>query len=327
MQSKMEERAARRLHETLELVSQDLKPWLESFYQKLVYERRASWHTVHATFSDFKHFATFMNHHKGEILNLRELEILSPMDLRAFLASRMRAQSSKRTNARLLSTLKSFVRYLRRQEFKVSSAFEVISSPRLNKTLPRPLSETQALDLINRNPKNWIELRDQALFMLLYGCGLRISEALNLNGVDWTPSFLLIKGKGGKERHVPLLTPVIEKVEQYLKASPYPLIQEGPLFRGARGDRLNPTIVERTLRNLRLELGLPETATPHALRHSFATHLLEGGGDLRHIQELLGHASLSSTQIYTALTHDKIYEAYRGAHPRSRKLTSNPEPS
>jgi integrase/recombinase XerC len=318
----MEERAARRLQETLELVSADLKPSLESFYQKLVYERRASWHTVHATFSDLKHFVTFMSHHKGELLTLRELEILKPMDLRAFLAGRMRAQSSKRTSARLLSSLKSFVLYLRRQEFKISSAFEVISSPLLDKNLPRPLSKAQSLSLINRKPETWIELRDQAIFMLLYGCGLRISEALNLNGADWTDSFLLIKGKGGKERHVPLLTSVAEKVEQYLKASPYPSGQDKPLFRGARGGRLNPVVVERTLRNLRLELGLPETATPHALRHSFATHLLEGGGDLRHIQELLGHASLSSTQIYTDLTQDKIYEAYKNAHPRSKETAS-----
>ncbi|OJW53423.1 MAG: hypothetical protein BGO67_01615 [Alphaproteobacteria bacterium 41-28] len=317
----MEERAARRLQETLELASQDLKALLKSFYQQLVYERRASWHTVHAVFSDLKHFVTFMNDHKGELLCLRELESLSPMDLRSFLASRVHAQSSKRTNARLLSSLKSFVRYLRRQGLKVSSTFEVISSPRLDKSLPRPLSKTQSLSLINRKPETWIELRDQALFMLLYGCGLRISEALNLNRADWTDSFLLIKGKGGKERHVPLLAPVAEKVEQYLKASPYPSEPDKPLFRGARGGRLNPVILERTLRNLRLELGLPDTATPHALRHSFATHLLEGGGDLRHIQELLGHASLSSTQIYTDLTQDKLYQAYRDAHPRSRKVS------
>jgi integrase/recombinase XerC len=155
--------------------------------------------------------------------------------------------------------------------------------------------------------------------MLLYGCGLRISEALNLNGTDWKPSFLLIKGKGGKERHVPLLESVAKKVESYLKVSPYPFTGETPLFRGSRGDRLNPSVAEKALRDLRFELGLPETATPHALRHSFATHLLEGGGDLRHIQDLLGHASLSSTQIYADLTQDKIFEAYQKAHPRSKE--------
>jgi len=316
----MEERATRRLQEVLVQVSQDLQPLVERFYQKLVYERRASWHTVHAYFSDLKHFASFVIDHKGECLRLRDLETLKPMDLRAFLAHRIRNEASKRTNARLLSSLKSFVRYLRSQGHEVSSAFEVIVAPRLDKRLPRPLSETQSLNLMNRESETWVDLRDQAFFMLLYGCGLRISEALNLNGVDWIPAALLIKGKGGKERRVPLLATVVQKVEQYLKACPYPLSPETPLFRGARGGRLHPAVAEKIMRDLRLECGLSDTATPHALRHSFATHLLEGGGDLRHIQELLGHASLSSTQIYTKLTQDKIYEAYKDAHPRLKKV-------
>lgn len=315
----MEERAQRRLEETLELASEDLGYWLNSFYQKLVYERRASWHTVHAYFSDLKHFIAFMNHHEEQICNLRSLEILKPLDLRAFLANRMKDHSSKRTNARHLSSLKSFVKHLRRHDLKVSSAFEVISSPRLDKRLPRPLSKVQSSNLMERKAQTWIEHRNQALFMLLYGCGLRISEALNLNGKDWGATFLLIKGKGGKERHVPLLESVRERVNAYLKTSPYPLTPETPLFQGTRGGRLNPSIAEKALRDLRLELGLPTTATPHALRHSFATDLLEGGGELRHIQELLGHASLSSTQIYTGLTQDKIYEVYQNAHPRSKK--------
>lgn len=314
----MEERTGRRLQETLDLVAHDLKVHLEKFYQKLVYERRASWHTVHAYFSDLKHFIIFMNGHKGDVFKLTDFETLKPRDLRVFLANRLKNDSSKRTNTRHLSSLKSFVKHLRRQGLNVSSAFEVISSPRLDKRLPRPLSKTQSLELIERQTHTWIDLRNQALFMLLYGCGLRISEALNLNGKNWTSSFLLIQGKGGKERHVPLLESVKEKVNGYLKASPYPFIPEAPLFRGSRGGRLNPSIVEKALRDLRLELGLPETATPHALRHSFATHLLEGGGELRHIQELLGHASLSSTQIYTDLTQDKIYEIYKNAHPRTK---------
>lgn len=315
----MEERAKRRLQEILQLVSPDLKPCFESFYQKLVYERRASWNTVHAYFSDLKFFVAFMAHHQGEFFSLKSFEVLNFGDLRAFLANRMHEHSSKRTNARLLSSLKSFVRYLRVQGYQVSSSIEAISTPRLDKRLPRPLSEAQSLNLMERQAKTWVDLRDQALFMLLYGCGLRISEALNLDGGNWTSSFLLIKGKGGKERRVPLLNSVSEKVEEYLKASPYPLTQETPLFQGVRGGRLSPTIAEKTLRDLRLELGLPETATPHALRHSFATHLLEGGGELRHIQELLGHASLSSTQIYTGLTQDKMYESYKDAHPRLKK--------
>lgn len=315
----MESRSLRRLQETLLFASEDLQPWLNKFYQKLVHERRASWHTVHAYFSDLKHFLTFMASYKGGVLCLKEFEVLKPMEVRAFLASCIKKDATKRTLARSLSSLKSFVRYLRMQGYPVSSAFEVISMPRLDKRLPRPLTEKQSLSLVERKNETWLDLRDQALFTLLYGCGLRISEALNLNGVDWGAAFLLIKGKGGKERYVPLLSAVSEKMEGYLKASPYPFSKEAPLFRGARGGRLSPGIAEKALRDLRLELGLPETATPHALRHSFATHLLEGGGDLRHIQELLGHASLRSTQIYADLTQDKIYEVYQGAHPRLKE--------
>ena len=315
----MEERAKRRLEETGLLVAMNLKPWLDQFYQKLVYERRSSWHTVNAYFSDLKLFFAFLKNHMGCLCGLQEFENLRPADLRAFLAHRLQNNGSKRSNARLLSSLKGFVKYLRNQGHKVSSTFDVISAPRLDKRLPRPLSKLQSLDLMERPSNTWVELRNQSLFMLLYGGGLRISEALNLNGSDWKPSFLLIKGKGGKERYVPLLESVAKKVESYLKASPHPLTPQGPLFRGSRGDRLQPSVAQKAMRDLRLELGLPETATPHALRHSFATHLLEEGGELRHIQELLGHASLSSTQIYTALAQDKIFEAYQKAHPRSKK--------
>jgi integrase/recombinase XerC len=315
----MEIRAHRRLTETCGRVRPDLQPHFEAFYQKLVYERRASWHTVHAYFSDLKHFVHFMAEHKGEYLTLNHFETLTPMEIRAFLADRVRKDSSKRTNARLLSALKAFMKYLRLQGLHVSSAFEVISTPRLDKRLPRPLSEGQSLSLMDRNPKTWVELRNQALFILLYGCGLRISEALNLNEEDWNSSSLLIHGKGGKQRRVPLLALVVEKVELYRRASPFPHSPQCPLFRGFRGGRLHSAVAERAMGDLRLELGFPESATPHALRHSFATHLLEGGGDLRHIQELLGHASLSSTQIYTGVTQDALYEAYRNAHPRLKE--------
>ncbi|MBP9692420.1 MAG: tyrosine recombinase XerC [Alphaproteobacteria bacterium] len=315
----MEARAHCRLEEAYRWVQPDLQSHFEGFYQKLVHERRASWHTVHAYFSDLKLFVRFMAEYKGEQLTLKHFEALTPMDIRAFLADRVRKDSSKRTNARILSALKSFVKYLRLQGLHISSAFEVISMPRLDKRLPRPLSESQSLSIADLKPETWVALRNQALFILLYGCGLRISEALNLNEEDWTPSSLLIKGKGGKQRRVPLLPLVVEKVEHYRKASPFPHSPQNPLFRGFRGGRLQAAVAERAMGDLRLELGLPSTATPHALRHSFATHLLEGGGDLRHIQELLGHASLSSTQIYTGVTQDAIYEAYRNAHPSIKR--------
>lgn len=315
----MENRTARRLEEVLNLVSQDLHPGVKGFYEKLVFEKRVSWHTVHAYFSDLKQFFTFLTRHKGAICCLNELQNLKPMDLRAFLATYVKLGNSKRTTARMVSSLKAFVKYMRRQGIEVSSAFDVISTPRLDKRLPRPLTESQSLSLTSRKAEDWVDLRNQSLFMLLYGCGLRISEVLNLIGKDWTDSFLLISGKGNKQRRVPLLPIVKEKVEIYLQASPHPTTSDGPLFRGVRGGALNPAIVQKALRELRLELGLSDSATPHALRHSFATHLLEKGGELRHIQELLGHASLSSTQIYADLTRDKIYEAYKNSHPRSRK--------
>ncbi len=315
----MEERSAQRLREVMPLVSNDLQPQLEGFYQKLVYEKRASWHTVHGYFSDLKHFFAFMMNHLGQPFSLEEFKSIKSIDLRGFLAERLSNGISKRSTARQVSSIKAFNRYLRQQGHETSPAFDILSSPRLGKRLPRPLTELQSIDLVDRETESWTELRDQALFTLLYGCGLRISEALNLNGDDWTPPFLLIRGKGNKERQVPVLEPIIDKVETFLKSAPYSLEPDLPLFRGARGGRLNPAVAERAMRNLRIELGLSESATPHALRHSFATHLLESGGDLRRIQELLGHASLSSTQIYTDLTQEKLLEAYTKAHPRSKK--------
>lgn len=315
----MEERARRRFHEAVALASSDLGSHLERFYQKLVAERRSSWHTVHAYFSDLKLFLEFMAQYRGEAFGLKGFEEISALELRAFLADRLKKETSKRTNARLLSSLKAFVRVLLREGYSVSKAFEIVSSPRLEKRLPRPLSESQSLSLVSRKAKDWVELRDQALFMLLYGCGLRISEALGLTGKDWGKDSLLIQGKGGKERYVPLLDVVREKVEIYMKASPHTLSENQPIFRGVRGGPLNAATAEKALRDLRYELGLADTATPHALRHSFATHLLESGGDLRHIQELLGHASLSSTQIYTDLAQDKVFEIYQKAHPRARR--------
>ncbi len=314
----MDEKAERRFQETVAIAAPDVQPWLQRFYHKLIYERRASPHTVQAYFSDLKHFLMFMGEYRGEPLCLKDFETIKTMDLRAYLSACVKDGTSKRSLARFLSSLKAFIHYMKLQGFQVSSAFEVISSPKLDKRLPRPLSEKQSFDLLERKPESWEDLRNQALFMLLYGCGLRISEALNLNGSDWNSTFLLIKGKGEKERHVPLLDSVFNKVEAYFKACPYPMAPKAPLFRGTRGGRLNAAVAQKSLRDVRLELGLPDTATPHALRHSFATHLLEGGGDLRHIQELLGHASLSSTQIYTGLTQEKVYEAYRGAHPRMK---------
>jgi integrase/recombinase XerC len=315
----MSDKAERRFQESLEPVTPELQSWLKRYYQQLVYERRVSNHTVQAYFSDLKHFFNFMKIYHEKPMDVMDFGTIKIMELRSFLASCLKEGRDKRSTARFLSSLKNFVHYIKMQGFETSSAFEIITSPKLDKKLPRPLTENQSLSLVDRKPESWEDLRNQALFMLLYGCGLRISEALNLDGGDLNASSLLIKGKGNKERQVPLLPQVIKKIETYLKACPHPYSSRGPLFRGTRGGRLNPSIVQKALRDIRLELGLPDSATPHALRHSFATHLLERGGDLRHIQELLGHASLSSTQIYTGLTQEKLFAAYSHSHPRMKK--------
>jgi integrase/recombinase XerC len=266
--------------------------------------------------------------HLGEAPDLAAIVALKPLDIRSFLAARRLDSVGSRSLMRQLAALRSFARHLEREGHGTASAFAAIRSPKVDKTLPRPLSaaaavavtaaETRAGDA--REP--WILARDAAVLALLYGSGLRISEALGLRRRDAPVEGLdavTVVGKGGKTRSVPVIAPVRRAVEEYLHLCPYAPPPEGPLFVGARGGPLSPRIIQLAVEALRGALGLPDTATPHALRHSFATHLLARGGDLRGIQELLGHASLSTTQLYTKVDATRLMEAFDAAHPRARR--------
>jgi len=248
---------------------------------------------------------------------------LRPADLRAFLATRRKEGSGARSLGRHLAGLRSFLRYLEKKGLVNAAGAGALRSPKQPKSLPKPLSGNQALSVVSAdtqlNNEPWIAARDAAVLTLLYGCGLRISEALGLTPKAFSGSAnaLRINGKGGKTRLVPLLPAVAETVQVYMRLCPYHLHADSPLFRGARGAKLQPAIIQREMQRLRSALGLPDSATPHALRHSFATHLLSGGGDLRTIQELLGHASLSTTQVYTGVDSARLLDVYDKAHPRA----------
>jgi len=293
--------------------------WLQS----LAGERRLSQHTLDAYERDTRQFLTFLTGHLAGPTTLKDIEALRPADFRAFLAARRRDGTGARSLGRNLAGLRSLLRYLEKKGLVNAAGAGAIRSPKQPKSLPKPLSDTQAVTVVSNeaqlHEEPWIAARDAAVMTLLYGCGLRISEALDLLPGDITPgaTTLRITGKGNKTRLVPLLPIVFEAVDKYRKLCPYHLTADQPLFRGARGGKLQQAIIQRTMRTMRSAFGLPETATPHALRHSFATHLLAGGGDLRTIQELLGHASLSTTQVYTGVDASRLLDVYDRAHPRA----------
>lgn len=293
--------------------------WLENLAQ----ERRLSDHTLDAYERDTRQFLTFMTGHLGGPTTLRDIETLRPADFRAFLAARRKEGSGARSVARNLAGIRSFLRHLEKKGLVNAAGAGAVRSPKQPKSLPKPLSDRQAITVVSNevqlHDEPWIAARDAAVMTLLYGCGLRISEALDLTPADIRTgtTTLRITGKGNKTRLVPLLPIVFEAVEKYRTLCPFHLDEGEPLFRGARGGKLQPAIIQRAMQKLRSAFGLPETATPHALRHSFATHLLAGGGDLRTIQELLGHASLSTTQVYTGVDASRLLEVYDRAHPRA----------
>jgi integrase/recombinase XerC len=298
----------------------------QDWLRRLASERRLSPKTVEAYARDLRQFLAFLVGHLGETPTAAGLVALKPLDLRAFLASRRRGGVESRTLMRQLAALRSFARHLSQAGHGPASAFAAIRGPRLPKTLPRPLSPDAALAMLDTGTRAgsereaWILARDAAVLALLYGAGLRISEALGITRRD-APSgetdAVTVTGKGGKTRSVPVIAPIRRAIEEYLALCPYRLAPEGPLFVGAKGGPLSARIVQLATAELRGALGLPDTATPHALRHSFATHLLGRGGDLRGIQELLGHASLSTTQMYTKVDAARLIAAYDAAHPRA----------
>jgi integrase/recombinase XerC len=286
-------------------------------------ERRASPHTVAAYGRDLVLFFDFLTEHLGELPSLAAIDGLRPADFRAYLAHRVQRRAERSSLARGLSVLRGFVRFLHRRGLASTSALVAPRSPRLRASVPKPLTAddaTTAVDTVGALAKEgWQGKRDVAVLTLLYGCGLRLSEALGLKrGEAPLSEMLVVTGKGSKQRLLPVLPAVREAVADYLAACPHVLETDGPLFVGARGGPLNPRLVQRQMEAVRGYLGLPESATPHALRHSFATHLLGAGGDLRAIQELLGHASLSTTQRYTSVETARLLAIYDAAHPRAR---------
>ena len=282
----------------------------------------AAANTIKAYGADVGGFLAFLAGHRGQVEGLGAVANLQQTDLRAWMAAERARGVSARTLARSLSAVKSFTTWLAEREGFDASTTLSARGPKYRRKLPRPLTEDAALAMIDRvgdqASSEWVAARDMAVVTLLYGCGLRISEALGLKGADSPlPQVLRIIGKGGRERLVPVLPAAQAAVATYARLCPHDLTRTEPLFRGVRGGALNPRLIALVVEKARMQLGLPATATPHAMRHSFATHLLSAGGDLRAIQELLGHASLSTTQAYTAVDAARLMEVYDKAHPRA----------
>lgn len=283
--------------------------------------RRLSEHTLEAYGRDLSVFLQFMAEHCGGAVSPRILADLRAADFRAFMAWRRRDGIGARSLARNMSAIKSFFGFLEREGVVANGALGTLRGPKLPKSLPKPLTAIQAKQAIaatmEMEEEAWIAARDVAVLTLCYGAGLRISEALAMTRADLEGETARIVGKGSKTRLVPLIAPVRAAIADYLAKCPYAVGRDQEMFRGAKGGVLSPRLIQLRAQALRAALGLPSSATPHALRHSFATHLLGRGGDLRTIQELLGHASLSSTQIYTQIDTDYLLETYRKAHPRA----------
>ncbi|PPQ16555.1 recombinase XerC [Bradyrhizobium sp. AC87j1] len=303
-------------------IAQEMTRWLSH----LGAERRLSPKTLEAYGRDLRQCLDFLCSHWGERVTLKRFAALEATDVRAFMAMRRADDIAGRSLMRALAGLRSFGRFLEREGKGKVGALSAIRAPKVAKTLPKPLPMASAKRLADADERagedreTWILARDAAVMALLYGSGLRISEALGLKRREvprpGEGDVLIVTGKGNKTRMVPVLQNVLELVQEYVAMCPYPLPAEGPIFVGARGGPLSPRIIQLAMERLRGALGLPDSATPHALRHSFATHLLSRGGDLRAIQELLGHSSLSTTQIYTGIDSERLLEVYASAHPR-----------
>lgn len=301
----------------------DLAEKFGQWVDYLALEKRFSRHTLRAYVADLHYFFDFLTQHDGAPPSMQRLGDASVRDFRSWLTKKTVEGAGAATRARSLSSVRNFLKWLDRNGHLHNPAMDSVRTPKLPKKLPRALAPRHAREVIEHaeeTPREpWAGLRDRALFMLLYGCGLRIDEALKLNYGDRPGNGeLRVMGKGSKERQVPVI-PVVEKMlGEYLAACPYPFDKDTPLFLGSRGKRLNQGVAQRDLRNLRKRIGLPESVTPHALRHSFATHILVNGADLRTIQELLGHASVSTTQRYTDFDNAQLMQIYMNAHPRAK---------
>ena len=291
----------------------------------LASEKRASPRTVRAYGDDVERWLDFLMRHLGTAPDAEALKALSAGDLRAFLASRRGEGLSARSLARTLASVRAFHRFLERRKSIANAALMQVAAPKQPRTLPRPLAADAARQTLveagatgrGLSGEPWERARDEAVLTLLYGAGLRISEALALTGADADAPALRVTGKGGRERVVPLLPAIGSAISRYAALCPFPIERSGPLFFSKTGKPLGPRPVQKVMETLRIQLGLPPSATPHALRHSFATHLLQNGGDLRAIQDLLGHASLSTTQRYTAVDEAKLLAVYDSARGKA----------
>jgi integrase/recombinase XerC len=306
-----------------ERLAQEMMRWLTHLRS----ERRLSPKTLEAYARDVRQGLVFLCEHWGGAVTLSRLAALEASDVRAFMAMRRGNDIGGRSLMRALASLRSFTRFLEREGKGKVGALSAIRAPKVGKSLPKPVPMTAAKRFADADERAgetrdpWIWARDAAVMALLYGSGLRISEALGLKRRDvplpGKGDVLVVTGKGNKTRMVPVLQNVLSLIQEYVAMCPHPLPPEKPIFVGARGGPLSPRIIQLTMERLRGALGVPDSATPHALRHSFATHLLSRGGDLRAIQELLGHASLSTTQIYTGIDSERLLEVYKTAHPRA----------
>ena len=307
---------------TLALISPAARDAMQGWLENERALKDAAQNTITAYGRDVTEFLAFMGAHRGATQGLGPLKTVTVSDMRAWMAHTRGQGVGARSMARMLSSVKGFYRWLAEREGFDPTAVLAARSPKYQRKLPRPLAEEAAAAMLEtvslQSTEAWVQARDTAVVTLLYGCGLRISEALSLTGADLPmgPS-LRIRGKGGKERVVPVIEPARDAVDAYLRICPYPVERGDPVFRGVRGGPLNARTIQAVMARARAQLGLPSSATPHALRHSFATHLLNAGGDLRAIQELLGHASLSTTQAYTAVDTARLMEIYASAHPRA----------
>ena len=303
-------------------LANDLGRATRAWLDHLTHERNASPATLTSYERDLRQFLGFLKRDLGHPPCLADLARLDVKAVRRFLSARRRQGTASRSLARTVSALRTFYRWLEATDQVTNRALAQVAMPRIPHTLPKPLTVEKAAALVENDTaeEDWISARDVAVMLLLYGAGLRISEALGLARRDAPVTgrdVLRIVGKGGKERLVPILPITQRAVERYLALCPYPLDATAPLFVGAKGGPLSPRIIQLAIARMRDELALPDTATPHALRHSFATHLLAAGADLRQIQELLGHASLSTTQVYTEVDRERILAVYDSAHPRA----------
>ncbi|MGN1091755.1 MAG: tyrosine recombinase XerC [Alphaproteobacteria bacterium] len=300
---------------------------VNDWYDWLTLDRRMSVNTSQSYLIDLKEFFVFLQKDLGHIASLKDLKELTVSDFRAFLMEQTNIGIGRASLARHMSSLRNFFKFLKKKDILQNTAIMVIRPARPKKTLPKPLKKEDTLSLLScamsHQKERWQGRRDVALITLLYGCGLRISEALNLSVNDWRSidDVLIVHGKGNKQRLVPVLPMVKSAVSKYLSERPDDLSGDSALFIGARGEKLNPGVVQRQIRRLRRAAGLPESVTPHALRHSFATDLLVNGADLRSVQELLGHACLSATQRYTEIDTVHLKNVYNAAHPRAEIKT------